>query len=471
MRMQSVALFGLLSGLLAVTASSQPPPYGSPPGNGGQYEPYQRPPAGPDYRQPDDDSYRNSRDDSYRRPGDDYDRDEAPSVDVGFFYGELSPYGEWIRHPRYGWAWFPRHVQAGWRPYSLGRWVESEYGWTWVSDEPFGWATYHYGRWAWDGQVGWLWVPGTDWGPAWVAWQQGNGYVGWAPLPPAVGFEAGIGIRLGGFNLSIGIAARDYSFVEEGRFLDSRIGGSILPQARNVTIINNTTNITDYSVIDNRVINRGVAVERIERATGRRAQRMRVANAPNPHGAGLQRDVLNVYRPPQRTLETVRVGRRNNAGLPQVDAQPNRSEAQVPTLRPPGGAPLRPGIESVPIPVAPRAKPAARADSERQFAREQRDLRAKEDNERRTLEQLHRQEMAQARARANAQEVQERHAVEMKEQGEQRQRSEQQLRTRQQLQRQAAKESEAKAKKPRKPQAEPRKPNKEKQGEGQPPPQ
>jgi hypothetical protein len=33
--------------------------------------------------------------------------------------------------------------------------------WTLASDEPFGWATYHYGRWAWNFQAGWLWVPGT----------------------------------------------------------------------------------------------------------------------------------------------------------------------------------------------------------------------------------------------------------------------------------------------------------------------
>src|SRR6185295_12040125 len=219
--------------------------------------------------------------------------------------------------------WFPRHVYAGWRPYSLGRWVESDYGWTWASDEPFGWATYHYGRWAWDREVGWLWVPGTDWGPAWVAWQQGNGYVGWAPLPPAVGFEIGVGIRLGGFSLSVGIAPRDYAFVEERRFLDPSIGRSFVPEARNVTIIHNTSNVTNYTVIDDRVINHGIALERIEQATGRRAPHLRVGVAANARGVGVQRDVLNVYRPSNRSLGSVRVGRRNNAGLQEVEPLPN----------------------------------------------------------------------------------------------------------------------------------------------------
>src|SRR5439155_23110527 len=31
---------------------------------------------------------------------------------------------------------------------------------------------------------GWVWVPDTTWGPSWVDWRFGGGYVGWAPLPP-----------------------------------------------------------------------------------------------------------------------------------------------------------------------------------------------------------------------------------------------------------------------------------------------
>ena len=67
-----------------------------------------------------------------------------------------------------------------------------------------------------------------------------------------------------GSTSSFGIAPRNYAFVEERRFLDNRIGGYIVPEARNVTIIHNTTNITNYTVVDNRVINRGVPVERVE---------------------------------------------------------------------------------------------------------------------------------------------------------------------------------------------------------------
>jgi hypothetical protein len=68
--------------------------------------------------------------------------------------------------------------------------VWSDQGWTWLSDEPYGWATYHYGRWYQDSEIGWAWVPGNDWAPAWVSWQEGNDYVGWAPLPPGANVNA-----------------------------------------------------------------------------------------------------------------------------------------------------------------------------------------------------------------------------------------------------------------------------------------
>jgi hypothetical protein len=112
------------------------------------------------------------------------------SVDIGYFYDSLAPYGNWINRPSHGWVWTPRDVSASWRPYQAGHWVWSDQGWTWLSDEPYGWATYHYGRWYQDPEIGWAWTPGTEWAPAWVSFQQGKDYVGWAPLPPGANVNA-----------------------------------------------------------------------------------------------------------------------------------------------------------------------------------------------------------------------------------------------------------------------------------------
>jgi hypothetical protein len=76
-------------------------------------------------------------------------------------------------------------VGADFTPYYTGgHWTLTEFGWTWVSDFSWGWAPFHYGRWIAVSGYGWCWVPGTIWGPAWVAWRAGDGYVGWAALPP-----------------------------------------------------------------------------------------------------------------------------------------------------------------------------------------------------------------------------------------------------------------------------------------------
>ncbi len=110
-------------------------------------------------------------------------------VDIGLFYKDLAPHGRWVETREHGWAWEPR-VHSDWRPYSLGHWVwTDDYGWLWVSDEDFGWAVYHYGRWYWDPVHEWVWVPGYEWGPGWVSWRSGGGYVGWAPLPPRVAWS------------------------------------------------------------------------------------------------------------------------------------------------------------------------------------------------------------------------------------------------------------------------------------------
>src|SRR5436190_7223778 len=103
------------------------------------------------------------------------------------FQDDLAPYGNWIDDSTYGRVWQPEGslVGADFTPYYTGgHWTLTEFGWTWVSDFSWGWAPFHYGRWIAVSGYGWCWVPGTIWGPAWVAWRAGDGYVGWAALPP-----------------------------------------------------------------------------------------------------------------------------------------------------------------------------------------------------------------------------------------------------------------------------------------------
>jgi len=309
--------------------------------------------------------------------------------------------------------------------------VETEYGWTWVSYEPFGWATYHYGRWARDPRFGWLWIPGNTWGPAWVSWQHGGGYVGWAPLPPSVGFEVGIGLRLGGFNLSIGIQPHHYRFVPERSFLEPRLSGYMVPTARNVTIIHNTTNITNYTYIDNRVINRGVDLGRIERVTGRRAQRLHVAQTNSRARTEVAQSEVRIYRPDKQKLDTVRVASRTNAGRKAEASSGDRDRDRPQADR-------RNGSEIV---VAPRAQRAPQPDSrqiERQERSEKQDLQRFQADEKRKVEKLQQQEAAKARAQGDRDQITKRHQAEQQALQQQQRDDAQQLEARQKAKRQAA---------------------------------
>jgi len=108
----------------------------------------------------------------------------AAQEDAAMFYDELSRYGIWIDYGNYGQVWYPTTVTANWRPYVDGRWVPTEDGWVFETDEPWGWATYHYGNWMPTDEYGWVWSPGSTWYPATVAWRTSDDYIGWAPIPP-----------------------------------------------------------------------------------------------------------------------------------------------------------------------------------------------------------------------------------------------------------------------------------------------
>jgi hypothetical protein len=122
------------------------------------------------------------------------------SRDVDGYY-DLDEYGDWSETPDYGPVWYPRDVEVGWVPYHVGHWVYiAPWGWTWIDEEPWGFAPFHYGRWILIGDR-WAWVPGPRvirpvYAPALVAFvggpsfglsvSFGGGFTGvaWFPLGP-----------------------------------------------------------------------------------------------------------------------------------------------------------------------------------------------------------------------------------------------------------------------------------------------
>lgn len=215
-------------------------------------------------------------------PGEPYSRggyEEASPSDMSFymeirseqdFYEPLGTYGRWVVVEPYGRCWFPERVDSDWRPYSEGYWVRTDAGWYWESEEPWAWATYHYGRWGWYSQYGWVWVPQTQWAPAWVSWRQGEGYLGWAPLPPSARFSISGFVEF----READIAPRAFVFVEERRFLEHLHPSTVI--VNNTTIIQKTVYITNMQVVNNTVMNEGPRTAVIEQVSGQKVQAVQV---------------------------------------------------------------------------------------------------------------------------------------------------------------------------------------------------
>ena len=274
------------------------------------------------------------------------------SVDIGFFYDDLAPYGNWIERPSYGWVWAPRSVSTSWRPYQDGHWVWTDLGWTWVSDEPYGWATYHYGRWYDDPELGWVWVPGDEWGPAWVSWQEGADYIGWAPLPPSVT------LTFGGI-LSVTLAPESYVFVPQRYFLAPRIVTYVVPETRVRGFWGRTRNFTRYRRSGDRIYNDGVPVEQVQRFVGRPVPRYQIADARSARATRVQGNQVTVFRPQVQRANVPPPPQRPAARRAVVDAQQfQRSHPNHPGRR--AAAPETSGGAVQPAP-APRAGRQPRA--------------------------------------------------------------------------------------------------------------
>jgi hypothetical protein len=215
-------------------------------------------------------------------------------VDINVFHDALSPYGRWVDSPRYGRVWYPTNVHRGWRPYyDDGHWAYSnDDGWIWASDAPWGWAPFHYGRWASDAQYGWIWVPGRVWGPAWVAFRRDRDNIGWAPLPPDADWDPDRGSR-GAGDIDISF----WSFVRPEGFTARRFDSYAVDRNQYRTIIGRTTNITNITVINNRIVNNSIPVNDVEGFTHQRVERLKITESDRPQGTVIKGNSVVFYKP------------------------------------------------------------------------------------------------------------------------------------------------------------------------------
>jgi hypothetical protein len=216
---------------------------------------------------------------------------QQPNVSFQVFYDQLGPYGEWVNYPNWGYVWIP-DAGPDFVPYSTqGHWILTDDGWTWMSDYSWGWAPFHYGCWDYDQYYGWFWVPGNEWGPAWVTWRRSDGYYGWAPMEPGISLSATFGRAYDVHDDHwIFVKDRDIDRADINHYYINRTDQDRV--VRHSSVINNT-------YIDSRrhtTYVTGPAREDIQKITGRKLNPANVQEYNKP-GQDLSNGHLQIYRP------------------------------------------------------------------------------------------------------------------------------------------------------------------------------
>jgi hypothetical protein len=229
-------------------------------------------------------------------------------------YEDLDDYGRWQYVGGYGTVWVPANVASDWAPYRNGHWAYIDpWGWTWVEDEPWGFAPFHYGRWAYAGNR-WCWVPGP---------------VAIRPVyaPALVAFVGGVGIAIGGgpgvawFPLAPGEVYVPYyrgsrRYVERVNVTNTVVNVTRVTNAYNI-YNSNQRNVTNITYVNQRVNNGVTAVSRetfvnarpVARNLGHFDQRQ-IMNAPIERRVAVQPVRASVlgsgaparFRPPQAII-------------------------------------------------------------------------------------------------------------------------------------------------------------------------
>jgi hypothetical protein len=107
-----------------------------------------------------------------------------------------------------------------------------------------------------------------------------------------------VGIGLVNFDYDRYIEPHWYCFVGEHHFGDRYLDRVIEVPARNVTIIRNTTYITNnYTVVNNRVVNRGIQREEAQRAVGRSIEVHHIRETAQVGTTSVRGADVMIYRP------------------------------------------------------------------------------------------------------------------------------------------------------------------------------
>jgi hypothetical protein len=159
----------------------------------------------------------------------------------------LSQYGTFVVHQKYGEVWIPTVTPPGWHPYMACHWRnDARLGWFYDDATPWGAIVHHYGRWAHDADAGWMWIPGAEFSPGWVAWRASPDWIGWAPLPPDEDIQTA---AAGSFD-----HADFWTFMATAKFDQGCVDSDVVGPAQIQPILQRTTYVTEFQMVDGIVV-------------------------------------------------------------------------------------------------------------------------------------------------------------------------------------------------------------------------
>ena len=188
-------------------------------------------------------------------------------------YEDLDDHGTWGQDQEYGNVWYPRTTVANWAPYHYGHWAYIQpWGYTWVDDEPWGFAPFHYGRWI-SVRGRWGWIPSRPrvegvayvrpvYAPALVAFVGGSNFSIGVSVGGGGGYEGGGGsvgwFPLGPREVYVPSYRTSRNYVNNVNVSNTNVNSTVVNNYYNTTVVNNNNTNVNSTVQNVKYVNQTV---------------------------------------------------------------------------------------------------------------------------------------------------------------------------------------------------------------------
>ncbi len=175
-------------------------------------------------------------------------------------------------------------------PYTNGQWVNTDAGWNFKAPTDYEETTSHYGRWNYSPSLGWTWMPGRVWSPAWVDWKEDDNNIAWAPLPPST-------YIVNNNIINPVISDDNYIIVEKKNFVQPEVYKYMYKENRNIIMIKEMRRREGVIVRNNVVYNMGPDITLIRQVTNLPLEPVKIQWVTNRGDVKINSAGYTVYNP------------------------------------------------------------------------------------------------------------------------------------------------------------------------------